>query len=104
MVEPTGLEALRQATTILKSCVEVGRVVDRTHQAVSEMLRKGGQVPAEWCIPLEKATEQAGQKIHRSQFRPDIWPEDFARLSKQQAPRRHAEQPRSKPRAAAVAR
>lgn len=43
-----------------------------TPQAVSDMVRKGKRVPAEWCIPLESATEG---KVTRHELRPDIYPD-----------------------------
>lgn len=87
----TGIEALRQAERILKSLSGIARAVGRTPQAVSERMRKGGDIPAEWCIPLEAATAAAGEKISRGQFRPDLWPEDFARISTGARPPVHRE-------------
>lgn len=82
MSNPTGIDALRLALVVLKTQTAMAAVVSRTSQAVSDLLKRGDRVPAEWCLPLEAATAAAGQKISRSQFRPDLWPEEFAALPK----------------------
>jgi len=70
----TGIGALRQAIRHhLRSQVAVARAVGVSPQAVSEILRRGRRVPAEWCLPLETATAGA---ITRHDLRPDLYPEN----------------------------
>ena len=68
----TGISALKVAINHLGSQVAVAKAVGVTPQAVSEIVRKGTKVPAEWCIPIEVATEG---KVTRHQLRPDLYPE-----------------------------
>ena len=68
----SGIGALRQAIRHhLKSQVAVARAVGVSPQAVSEILRRGKRVPAEWCLPIETATAGA---ITRHALRPDLYP------------------------------
>ena len=70
----TGIGALRQAIRHhLRSQVAVARAVGVSPQAVSEILRRGKRVPAEWCLALETATAGA---ITRHDLRPDLYPEN----------------------------
>ena len=70
---PIGVAALRQAIRHhLKSQVAVARAVGVSPQAVSEVLRRGKRVPAEWCLALETATSGA---ITRHDLRPDLYPD-----------------------------
>ena len=67
-----GIKALRQAIRHhLKSQVAVARAVGVSPQAVSEILRRGKRVPAEWCLAIETATAGA---ITRHALRPDLYP------------------------------
>jgi DNA-binding transcriptional regulator YdaS (Cro superfamily) len=74
MVERLGIKALARCIDILGGQGPTGSVVGRTQTAISECLRKGKKVPAEWCIPLETATRGAGEEISRHQLRPDLYP------------------------------
>ena len=70
---PIGIGALRQAIRHhLKSQVAVARAVGVSPQAVSEILRRGTRVPAEWCLAIETATSGA---ITRHALRPDLYPD-----------------------------
>jgi DNA-binding transcriptional regulator YdaS (Cro superfamily) len=70
---PTGIGALRQAIRHhLKSQVATAHAVGVSPQAVSEILRRGKRVPAEWCLALEQAT---GRAVTRHDLRPDLYPE-----------------------------
>ena len=55
----------------LKSQVATAKVVGVSPQAVSEILRRGKRVPAEWCLAIERATAGA---ITRHDLRPDLYP------------------------------
>jgi DNA-binding transcriptional regulator YdaS (Cro superfamily) len=67
-----GLKGLRQAIRHhLKSQVAVARAVGVSPQAVSEILRRGKRVPAEWCLAIETATAGA---VTRQDLRPDLYP------------------------------
>jgi DNA-binding transcriptional regulator YdaS (Cro superfamily) len=57
----------------LKSQVATARVVGVSPQAVSELLRRGRRVPAEWCLALEQAT---GGAVTRHDLRPDLYPKE----------------------------
>ena len=70
--KPKEIGALRQAIRHhLKSQVAVARAVGVSPQAVSEILRRGKRVPAEWCLPIETATAGA---VTRHDLRPDLYP------------------------------
>lgn len=66
-----GIEALHRAKDILGSQDDLARVVGVKQPSVSNKLRKGKCVPAEWCLPIEQATEG---KVTRHDLRPDIYP------------------------------
>ena len=55
----------------LKSQVATARAVGVTPQAVSDILRRGKRVPAEWCLELETAT---GGAVSAHDLRPDLYP------------------------------
>jgi DNA-binding transcriptional regulator YdaS (Cro superfamily) len=67
----TGIEALREAIQILGSQSATARVVGVKQPSVNWMARHGRKVPAEWCIPLEQATQG---HVTRHQLRPDLYP------------------------------
>jgi DNA-binding transcriptional regulator YdaS (Cro superfamily) len=70
----TGIGALKSAIADhLGSQAAVARIVGVTPQAVSEILRRGRRVPAEWCLPLEQAS---GGAVTRHALRPDLYPEN----------------------------
>lgn len=69
----TGVAALRRAIEIIGSQTAVAPIVGRTAQAVSNIVRNAGKVPAEWCKPLEAATAAAGETIFAHQLRPDLF-------------------------------
>ena len=72
--KPKEIGALRQAIRHhLKSQVAVARAVGVSPQAVSEILRRGKRVPAEWCLAIETATAGA---VTRHDLRPDLYPDN----------------------------
>ena len=74
--EPTGMEALALAVEILGSQSAVARAIGKTQQTVNDVVRTGKRVPAEWCLPLERATAEKGpdKMVSRHQLRPDLYP------------------------------
>jgi DNA-binding transcriptional regulator YdaS (Cro superfamily) len=69
----SGIGALKQAIRDhFGSQVALARALGLTPQAVSDVLRRGKRVPAEWCLKLERAS--AG-KLSAHDLRPDLYPE-----------------------------
>lgn len=67
-----GIEALKLAISEhFKTQGAAAKAVGVTPQAVSEIVRLGKKVPAEWCLPIERATDGA---VTRHQLRPDLYP------------------------------
>ena len=65
-----GIGALRQAIREhFRTQVALALAVGVTPQAVSDVLKRGKRVPAEWCVKLEQAI---GTPAHT--FRPDLYP------------------------------
>jgi DNA-binding transcriptional regulator YdaS (Cro superfamily) len=70
----SGIEALKRAISDhFGNQAAAAKVVGVSQQAISERVRKGGKVPAEWCLPIERET---GGKITRHDLRPDLYPID----------------------------
>lgn len=67
---------LDRCVRILSGKSAVARVVGVKPQSAIELINRGGRPPAEWCIPLEKATAAAGEIVRRGELRPDIYPEE----------------------------
>lgn len=65
------LQALHRAAEILGSQAALARAIGRTQQAVNGVFSRGAEPPAEWCLPIERAT---GGKVTRHELRPDIYP------------------------------
>lgn len=64
-----GVGALRRAIREhFRTQVAVAAAVGVTPQAVSDVLKRGKRVPAEWCLKLEQATGIAAHD-----FRPDLY-------------------------------
>jgi DNA-binding transcriptional regulator YdaS (Cro superfamily) len=66
-----GMAALAKAVRLLGSQIKTARAAGVSGQAVSEVLRRGRRVPAEWCLKLEKAT---GGAVTANELRPDLYP------------------------------
>jgi DNA-binding transcriptional regulator YdaS (Cro superfamily) len=72
LLAPMSIQALRHIIRRhLKSQTATARVVGVSPQAVSEILRRGKRVPAEWCLKLEAATHGA---VSAHDLRPDLYP------------------------------
>jgi DNA-binding transcriptional regulator YdaS (Cro superfamily) len=69
----TEMAALARAVRLLGSQVKTGRAIGVSPQAVSEVMRRGRRVPAEWCLKLEKATAGA---VTAHALRPDLYPQE----------------------------
>lgn len=67
----SGIAALSRAVKLLGSQAKTGKAIGVSAQAVSEVLRRGRRVPAEWCLKLQKAT--AGQ-VTANALRSDLYP------------------------------
>lgn len=78
MEERVGIAKLAEAVEIIGGQGPTADAVGVRQSAISECLRNGKRVAAEWCIPLEKATEAKGSKILRGDFRPDIYPDEVS--------------------------
>jgi DNA-binding transcriptional regulator YdaS (Cro superfamily) len=68
-----GMAALARAVRLLGSQVKTGRAIGVSPQAVSEVMRRGRRVPAEWCLKLENAT---GGAVTAHALRPDLYPKE----------------------------
>ena len=66
-----GIGALRRAVIIIGSQKKAADVVGVKQPTISWTLNSGERVPAEWCIPLEVATDGI---VTRHQLRPDLYP------------------------------
>lgn len=66
-----GIGALKTAIKQVGSQVAVARLVGVSPQAVSEIVRRGRRVPAEWCLPIQSAT---GGSVSAHDLRPDLYP------------------------------
>lgn len=66
-----GIGALKTAIAQLGSQVAVARLVGVSPQAVSEIVRRGRRVPAEWCRAIEHTT---GGAVSAHDLRPDLYP------------------------------
>lgn len=73
MEHVTGIKALEKCVEILGSQVKVAAACGVAQQTVSERIKVGGKVPAEWCLPLERATNG---DVTRHQLRPDLYPDE----------------------------
>lgn len=74
----TGIDALKLCVELLGSQQAAADACGVRQQSISECLRVGKKVPAEWCIPLEKATKDKNPDrfVPRSWLRPDLYPEE----------------------------
>jgi DNA-binding transcriptional regulator YdaS (Cro superfamily) len=69
--ESTAMAALAKAVRLLGSQMKTGKAIGVSGQAVSEVMRRGRRVPAEWCLKIEKAT---GGAVTAHALRPDLYP------------------------------
>lgn len=73
-MEANGIEALRRTIEDLGwSQRDVADIVGVSQPSVSYILTSGKRVPAEWCLPLERASKG---DLTRHQLRPDLYPVD----------------------------
>jgi DNA-binding transcriptional regulator YdaS (Cro superfamily) len=57
-----------------KSQSALARLVGKTPQNISDLIKREREVPAEWCIPIDLAT---GHSVSCHDLRPDLWPATF---------------------------
>jgi DNA-binding transcriptional regulator YdaS (Cro superfamily) len=69
----TAMAALAKAVRLLGSQMKTGKAIGVSGQAVSEVMRRGRRVPAEWCLKIEKAT---GGAVTAHALRPDLYPKE----------------------------
>jgi len=71
----TGIAALQRAKDLLGSQQALADIVGVKQPSVHHILNDGKKVPAEWCLPIERATEG---KVTRHDLRPDLYPDEAA--------------------------
>lgn len=76
MEATSNIDALQRAITILGGQQALAKIVGRTQPAVSWVIRKSRDIPAEWCPKIEAATAEKGECISRQALRPDLWPSE----------------------------
>ena len=74
----TGINALKRAISLIGSQTKAAEIVGVKQPTMSWTVNSGERVPAEWCIPLETATQ--GQ-VTRHELRPDLYPVEETRSS-----------------------
>lgn len=68
------IDALKRAKLIMGwSEADIAEVVGVKQPSVNHILKNSQRVPAEWCLPIERATEG---KVTRHELRPDLYPLD----------------------------
>ena len=73
------MRALKRAIAIAGSQSALARIIGVNQQNVNHWLLKGSRVPAEYVIPIERASY--GQ-VKRHELRPDLYPiEDYRFLN-----------------------
>lgn len=84
----TEFEALKLAVTILGSQQATAEAIGIKQQSVSDVIRGGRRAPAEWVLPIERATRG---KVTRHELRPDLYPLDEDDQPGRDAPPSHVE-------------
>lgn len=92
-MDTPSIAALRAAKIVLGSEAALADVVGVKQPSVNYILNKAERVPAEWCIPLERATAAKGDIVTRHQLRPDLYPleGEGGDLQAEEAPQKGAE-------------
>lgn len=69
---------MRVAVDLLGGPTAAAKEIGKAQSSVSEALSQGKKVPAEWCIPIEKATAAKDPKkiVTRHDLRPDLYPRE----------------------------
>jgi DNA-binding transcriptional regulator YdaS (Cro superfamily) len=67
------MAALAQAVAILGNQSKAAQAIGVSPQAVSEVMRRGRRVPAEWCLKIQQAT---GGAVTANALRPDLYPKE----------------------------
>lgn len=70
-ITKTEAAALQRAKQILGgSEVALANALGRRQQSVNETIKRGGRIPADWCVLIEKATEG---RVKSHELRPDLF-------------------------------
>jgi DNA-binding transcriptional regulator YdaS (Cro superfamily) len=72
-MQNTGMAALAQAVAILGNQSKAAQAIGVSPQAVSEVMRRGRRMPAEWCLKIQQATQGA---VTANALRPDLYPKE----------------------------
>lgn len=72
-MNPSGIMALESAVGLLGGQSATARLIGVSQQSIWAALNTRKRVPAEWCLPIERAT---GGQVTRHQLRPDLYPDD----------------------------
>lgn len=68
-------DAISRAVRIVGGQTAASRALGVSQPTVWDWVRKG-RITAEYAIPMEKATAQAGETVSRHDLRPDLYPID----------------------------
>lgn len=69
------IHALQEAAKAVGGQSALARAIGTSQGYISDIIRQGKEVPAEWCPKIEQATAAKGSPVTRHQLRPDLWPE-----------------------------
>jgi DNA-binding transcriptional regulator YdaS (Cro superfamily) len=64
---------IEKAVDVCGGQTALAKIIGKSQNHVWNWVHRDSKVPAESCIPIEKATDGA---VHRSDLRPDIYPPD----------------------------
>lgn len=67
-------DALRRAIEILGGQSDTATALGLRQSTIWTWLNKQRRAPAEWVLPIERATREAGNEVSRHELRPDIYP------------------------------
>lgn len=82
--------ALKKAIRVLGSQQAAADAIGIKQQSVSGVVSAGRAAPAEWVLPLERATAEAGEIVTRHELRPDLYPIEKPERSAPKRPSRES--------------
>jgi len=71
-----GIPALQAAAKTVGGQSALARALGTSQGYISDIIRLGKEIPAEWCPKIEQETTAKGKPVTRQQLRPDLWPAD----------------------------